>query len=957
MLLSSCSKRRETKGASRVIIRFFGHQSVDNMCMEQGCCYRKAVRLGYINMNNMIDSPLLNIFPAKAATQGSTWLPLWMHSLDTAETMMRLLNDWLPGHIEDISGLTYSEFRKCCYFVSLVHDIGKLTPVFAARILEQLPEARQKLEALGLRIYAAEAYRAAKNSPHAKAGEAILLNYHCPSGMAAVVGAHHGKPQDSRKACAEDPEIYGENYYGDSTSRETWDALRKEFLIWALAEAGFGSVSKLPDISQPVQVIVTGLIIMADWIASNTLYFPLLASDNRGNAALYPARAEQAWDRLGLPRAWEPMSFAMDAIRFEEVFGFEPNPVQRMMLQAAEGSGGIYILEAQMGVGKTEAALAAAEVLASKNGSGGVFFGLPTQATANGIFGRLTKWANTQAEETRQAIRLAHGMAELNDEYRAIFHGSAAGNDDAEVKDRLIVHPWFKGHKQALLASFVIGTVDQLLMSALKQKHVMLRHLGLAGKVVILDECHAYDAYMNQYLDRALNWLGTYGVPVIVLSATLPEQRRAEMIEAYLNKRLDEGPQEWRSQRAYPLLTWTDGEKICQTAAEMNNDGRSVGIGNLDSTEWISCLRSAVRAGGCCGVIVNTVQLAQRLAKEAAEAIPEAEVMLLHSRFVATDRAEMEAELLRRAGKQSGQTDRSGLIVIGTQVLEQSLDIDFDLLITQLCPMDLLLQRIGRLHRHHRIRPEQLAQPYCYVLDLNKPCDDGSRTIYGDWLLMRTRELLPEMIVLPQSIPQLVQETYRKPDEVLLRDPEHFSAWERHDALLKDKRRKADNYRVAAPRKAYSRNSTIDGWLKVSFPADGVRGEAAVRDGEPSITVLAMQEHADGRISFLPWREGGMTVSATHAPDEETARKIAGQRLNLPVSFSAYGREEETIEALEAVNRRKLPEWQNSGWLNGELVLLFDDELRTSLREHSMRYSEKYGLMWEREDKENGSAL
>ena len=198
-----------------------------------------------------------------------------------------------------------------------------------------------------------------------------------------------------------------------------------------------------------------------------------------------------------------------------------PNSLQSEILDITGDADkpGIYILEAPMGIGKTEAALSAAEILAAKYGSGGVFFGMPTQATSNGIFVRLEDWAkkNADEEKTLHSIRLAHAAAELNDDYHDLVSGDSVMYD--EDGSGLVVHSGLSGRKQALLSDFVIGTVDQMLLAALKQKHVMLRHLGLAGKVVIVDECQAYDAYMNCYLDRVMTWLGVYKVPVIILSS------------------------------------------------------------------------------------------------------------------------------------------------------------------------------------------------------------------------------------------------------------------------------------------------------------------------------------------------------------------------------------------------------------------------------------------------------
>ena len=351
------------------------------------------------------------------------------------------------------------------------------------------------------------------------------------------------------------------NYYPKG-EKAFWKSCWDELFETALKDCGYDDPAELPDLTPPTEILLTGLLIMADWIASNTEYFPLIPVEELGNEVAYPERAEWAWnkwDEKGLTAPWEAQTSIVDEEEFKARFGFPPNAVQAAAVEAANSvsAPGILILEAQMGVGKTEAALAAAEILAARFGAGGIFFGLPTQATANGILGRLVQWADNQPDRLLKCIRLAHGMAELNEEYIRLQEQTVPIEDDWDDSEtnehRVQVHQWFRGSKQALLACFVIGTVDQLLMAALKQKHVMLRHLGLAGKVVIIDECHAYDAYMNRYLDRALEWLGWYRVPVILLSATLPARRRAELVEAYRQKRTPAPDAPWKTSCGYPL--------------------------------------------------------------------------------------------------------------------------------------------------------------------------------------------------------------------------------------------------------------------------------------------------------------------------------------------------------------------------------------------------------------------
>jgi CRISPR-associated endonuclease/helicase Cas3 len=884
------------------------------------------------------------------------WLPFWLHSRDTAEVMERLLRCWLPEgeKAQLLPQGSEEELYALCRFLSLVHDIGKLTCRFQSQIAFRIAGAAQRLEALGfsLRQGWTESY------PHGLAGAAILNDLGCPAGIVGIVGSHHGKPL-SAMTDLED-ELWSHWYFYFAAEEEPcWRTLWEDWLNTALEECGYSSVAELPDLGMTQQVLLVGLLVMADWIASNQRYFPLINCESFGGEQSPAERGRMGWQRLALPDPWAPICTEMDGTLFETRFGaqipnFHINEVQSQVLKVANGleQPGLLILEAQMGVGKTEAALAAAEIMASKFSCGGLYFGLPTQATANGIFTRLADWAEGQSNRdyARYAIRLAHGMAELNDSYQTLFSGHAQVEEDEEHCG-LMAHTWFQGTKQALLANFVVGTVDQFLMAALQQKHVMLRHLGLAGKVVIIDECHAYDAYMNHYLDRALEWMGAYRVPVVILSATLPAQRRAELVDAYQRFRRKGGKAEgsWRTSRTYPRITWTEGAQVREVNIPQTTPGNQVKMGTIEETELADFLRQQLENGGCGGVIVNTVKKAQRLAQRLAEQLPEWEVCLFHAQFLAPDRSKREEELLRRVGRRSSPKERDRLIVVGTQVLEQSLDLDFDLLVTELCPMDLLLQRMGRLHRHKRIRPAQLEVAQCRILTTQeKGFDDGSQAVYGAWLLMRTQELLPEEIVLPQQIADLVQDTYEEPTEPL--DDLHRQAWQEHEKRKKDLHNQAMTYTVPPPEEDFY----IDGWLYRDI-GSAQKADCAVRAGTPSIEVIVMQEKAPGEIFFLPWQNGGQRVSAQEVPSDDLARNIARERLRLPRRFCTPQSIDQTLEDLEHMTQR-VSVWQQAVLLRGELFLLLNDDLRAELGGMTVVYSKTVGFYIEERREEHGGA-
>ena len=889
----------------------------------------------------------------------SLWLPLWMHLWDTAGIMERLVRYWVPESTKRAMGFQDEEaLLATARFLGGIHDIGKATVVFQVNILRALPEARQRLETLTSLDCPVQNSR---ESPHARAGEAILLREDCPGGIASIVGAHHGKPQS---CTAVDDQLDGwESNYYPKRQKKIWEGFWTELLMTVLQDCGFEDIEELCDLDPQEEVLLTGLLIMADWIASNTEYFPLIPVEELGSRADYPARVDRAWEKLKLPFPWEAQPGIAEPQEFAVRFGFAPNAVQRAVLEAVDTAAepGILILEAQMGVGKTEAALAAAEIMASRFGLGGVFFGLPTQATANGIFPRLLGWADTQSEEELpQAIKLAHGMAELNETYLQLQGYGVQLEEDASEEHQVQVHQWFRGSKQALLANFVIGTVDQLLMAALCQKHVMLRHLGLAGKVVIVDECHAYDAYMNRYLDRALEWLGWYKVPVILLSATLPARRRAELIEAYQQKRRPGPDAPWKTSCGYPLLTWTDGAQVQQKTIPLDTAARNVQTVRLTTEELPDFLCRKMQAGGCAGVIVNTVRKAQEVAQRLRQVLPEKEVQVFHAQFLMPDRAAREQELMRRIGKRSTAAERDGLIVVGTQVLEQSLDVDFDVMVTELCPMDLLLQRIGRLQRHpERSRPQPLQTAVCAVLDTGtEEFDRGSEAVYGQWLLWRTRACLPESICLPEDISPLVQKVYGWEQADALPETERSEGMcKAYEFAQAQRKERAQVYLVPQPKvhKRFKQLNTLDGWMQNVGAHSDAAARAAVRDGDPSVEVLVMQRRADGSIHFLPWQENGRAVASDQPPQPEDALQIARQKLRLPAVFGKAWKVDRVIRELEADNRSRLAAWQLSPLLHGELILLLDENLTARLAGMELCYDCENGLEYRKEEKDEGN--
>lgn len=416
------------------------------------------------------------LLAAKSSFEDNTkWLPFNVHANDTAGIIKRLFNKWIAQNVRrrlcaaiGIESSENAEEIVCnyCKFIALVHDIGKLTPAFQRKLKDNIQGLADRLLDIGIDL---SGLTQISESPHNIAGQYILKKeFEVAPSTAVIVGAHHGDCSADRGQCS-----YEANYYGHGkVNKDEWTQIRAEWMEYALSVTGFEDVKNLPNPDVAAQMLITGLLVMSDWIASNTDYFPYIDIEEKLTDEQCEERVRRAWNKLSLTDSWYADFIADNDSFFEERFGFRPNCVQREFMNVVSlcDKPGIYILEAPMGIGKTEAALAATEILASRFGYGGIFFGLPTQATANGIFDRIHSWA--RGTDDIHSLRLAHGMTDMNDEYCEMFHGRAS--DISDDNDNIIVHTWFEGRKQALLSEFVVATVDQFLMASLKQKHVIV---------------------------------------------------------------------------------------------------------------------------------------------------------------------------------------------------------------------------------------------------------------------------------------------------------------------------------------------------------------------------------------------------------------------------------------------------------------------------------------------------
>ena len=571
------------------------------------------------------------------------------------------------------------------------HDIGKISPGF----LLKSPSWREKWQR-PLRLDAPGNYEAS----HAKVSQKVIAsNYSKPPRWLMALGGHHG-----RYLCS-DARPTSNSLIGD----EPFQTLRSELL--EILKNTFGNPPPEEKIEKGARLHwFTGMMIFSDWIGSNTTWFPLHPSNSDLPTAEH--QAHTALNEIG----WHQRSVC-SGLSFTQLFGLtSPRPLQTALFDAMDSSG-LYIVEAPMGDGKTEAALLAAYRRWTEGGERGIYFALPTQLTSNRIHERVLSFlSNVVADPSCMA--LVHGNAWLTENrIQPLKPTILEQNTENEEPDQALqANRWFSDSRRAMLAPFGVGTIDQALMAVLPVKFSALRLFALGGKVVVIDEVHSYDPYTAALVDRAVAWLLEVKCTVIILSATLTQDRRAALIAAV-------GAKETTISEAYPLITKVStGSTTAETikVSDPKSSSKSVYVSMLPASgeEWMNAAVCAAENQACVLVIRNTIALATQThdALKVRCRDLNIEFGLIHSRFTQSDRQNNEERWMDLLGKKQSKRPARAILV-GTQVLEQSVDIDADLLITDLAPTDLILQRIGRLHRHQeRPRPTGYESPRCLIL-------------------------------------------------------------------------------------------------------------------------------------------------------------------------------------------------------------------------------------------------
>ncbi len=624
-------------------------------------------------------------------------LPLINHLLDVYSAALHLWENILPESLKKLIAkdleLNIEQAGEVLAYLSGLHDLGKASDYFQRNVLrkEDKYEGNQENHAI----------TAAK---HLMALDVPLANT-----FAKFLAMHHGAVPSIIDLKSSDVSENTKILYQEYQSKLSHIQLNNcnysnEYPAWGLA--------------------FVGLVTLADWLVSQKEHWEsqITEYDNYQNSH---DRVEATIKKANiLPNA--KINIDEENI-FNQFFKdlasngvFEPRPLQSMVNDKfSTDEQSLTIIEAPTGEGKTEAAFLLAGKHLINQVSGGIFVAMPTQATSNMTYERFNNFlANIcplikdETERNKISSVLVHANAMHNEQFKLMLNLDAQINSE---ESNFQVSDWFTNKKLSLISQFGVGTVDQTLLSVLNVKHFFLRLFGLAGKTIIFDEVHAYDVCMEEIMKHLLAWLKALGSSVVILSATLPENMKKEYLKAW-------GAESENISEEYPLITQAVAQEVQQETFEVMSDKceRIINISFLSQSDSIAAIADevvqSVVQGGRIAVIMNTVCRSQELYEIVEQKLKAQNIAydltLFHARYMLRDRQAKEELVKKQFGKNAIDNPNKAKIVIATQVIEQSLDLDFDIMFSDFAPIDLLLQRAGRIHRHKRAnRPDALKSP------------------------------------------------------------------------------------------------------------------------------------------------------------------------------------------------------------------------------------------------------
>lgn len=787
--------------------------------------------------------------------------PLLCHLADVASVALAMLRHTLPrGTVHQlIHPLQLPEEHAhawLAFFIAL-HDLGKATPAFQAKYPPQV----QIQKSLGLPFSSHLSFTLHGTLGIAEMARILSSTFQLPKDtatrVARAVCAHHGTYPTSQESNPRPLAL--------DLGNAPWKQVREQ--IVELVAQWLDLANRPPPSLACAQdhawiILLSGLTSIADWIGSMQDVF--VYTHPPDSLETYAPIAEQRALSALHEIHWNARSPAHAPRTFGELFPSLGTPwnihTQAQSLIPRLTGPSLIIIEAPMGEGKTEAALLLADALAAQTGHDGFYIGLPTQATSNAMIGRAKDFLMDAYPDRRKNLHLIHGDAALQKEYKRLR--SIGADENKRLPNEVAAEEWFCSRKRALLSTYAVGTADQALLSVMPVRHGFVRLFGLSGKTVVLDEIHAYDIYTSTLIERLLEWLSALGTSVILLSATLPSHRRKALLRAYgaeANAVLE---------TPYPRITAVCGAEMHTRPILARRPPFSVDLEGLNSENpriTAERLVSALKEeGGCAGWICNTVARAQEAYQAVRECLSaekdtvEIELHLIHARMFLGERQRREEALGIAFGRGEDQRPKRAVLV-GTQVLEQSLDLDFDVLVSDFAPIDLLFQRAGRLHRHERKakRPKAFKNPRLWIVQpggCNRPEGPFFSTVapvYEEEVLLTTWLCLQhrDKIHLPTDIEPMIEWVYR---DVI--PPEEQSAWpsalvQRLQERKSKSESKAHEHQSAAqirllpsPRNAGDIFCNLSMHLQEDENSEAVHKslQALTRRGDPSVELIGL---------------------------------------------------------------------------------------------------------------------